>query len=241
MFAMSFVNRGVAFWLGGVVCAALLVVVAASSAQAGLLADDPTAYNGMNGVVGGITDDWDFVANLEFAVYRERASFLGDNVVFPGRFIYAYQLFNDLDSSSGDLLDLDVGVNRNPHVADIGYFDEHDGISCLPYGASWENGAESVNWHFSSELQFFPSQAIGPGAHSVILYFTSPAMPVAVGFTVAGSYSTACYDIDAGLIGPSHLPEPTTGGLLAMGAVGLVVVRAVRRRRVRRVRGYREA
>jgi hypothetical protein len=227
MSAMSLVRSGVASWARAVGVAALLVVVAAPSARAGLLLTEPCLENG---AVVGVTPGFFFTADIEYAVYRERADAIHLNFTGTGLYIYAYQLFNYDDSDPDWPLDnFGMGVNGNEHVANLGYYDP-DGVSCLPTGpGDWSIGAGAVTWLFSDAPEYYPSSSVAPGSHSPILYFTSPAPPTRAGCTLGGGLNVDI-DPDEGPFSPQHAPEPTTGGLMMIAAITLLAAGVVRRR-----------
>jgi hypothetical protein len=227
MSAMSLVRSGVASWARAIGVAALLVAVAAPSARAGLLLTEPCLENG---AVVGVTPGIFFTADIEYAVYQERADAIHLNFTGTGLYIYAYQLFNYEDSDPVWPLDnFCMGVNGNEHVANLGYYDP-DGNSCLPTGlGDWSIGAAGVTWLFSDSPEYDPSSAIVPGGHSPILYFTSPAAPTRAGCTLGGGLNQDV-PADEGPYSPQHAPEPTTAMLMMIGAITLLAAGVVRRR-----------
>jgi hypothetical protein len=223
MSAMSFVKLAGSSWICAIGAAALLVVVTAPLADAGLLTQyDP---NSQYGTIQGITPEgaeWAFTADLEYAVYHNSATALGLN--FPGQYIYAYQLFNDDGCYPLELFSL--GLHTNHSVANVGFIDP-TGDSYLPDGPGSPD-AFSVIWQFNDDDP--PSQRVAAGGHSAIMYFTSPSAPGRASCSVVGGLGADVPEAS----GPfSPAPEPTTGGLLAAGAIALFFARVAKRRQMR--------
>jgi hypothetical protein len=230
MTAMSFAKIAVSSWTARVLgVAALLAAVTATPADAGLLTQyDP---NSQSGTVVGLSPqevglEWCFTADIEYAVYHESAAVLGLN--FPGRYIYAYQLFNYADSTF-PLDTFSMGLHGNEQIDHVGYLDPNSD-SCLPDGIG-DVGANSVIWQFNDSRP--PSSTVSPGGHSAILYFTSPFGPGRASATVVGWVGANVPESS----GPySPVPEPATGSLMIIGAVAVLFAGVGRR-----VRGGKRA
>jgi hypothetical protein len=210
--------------------AALMVAAVTATANAGLLATDSTAIeHGTVNLAGvdidgdGIVDAVPYVANLDYAVYKDAAPSLGLND-YSGKYIYAYQLFNVSNGNTDDgmpLASLYVGVyGSQDMVEQVGYVPDVSATAPLaPYG-TWSSGAQSVSWNFGVSLGY----GVQSGHYSTIVYFVSPDGPGTDNATVLGGLPNTVSGI------PSPVPEPATGVLVIIGAICLASAGAVRRR-----------
>jgi hypothetical protein len=227
-------KSAVCLWGCAMGLAVLILVTAAATANAGLLATDSTYEHGVAHLApaldwdeppDGIIDDWPYVADLEYAVYKDSAPSLGlSGPSYAGKYIYAYQLFNLSNGITDDgmpLVSLNVGVyGSQDMVEQVGYVPDSSAVAPLaPYG-TWSPGAQSVMWYFGE----FLGDGVQPGEHSTIVYFVSPNRPGTDNATVTGVYP----DTVGGVLSPT--PEPATGVLMIIGAVFFIFVGPVRRR-----------
>ena len=201
--------------------------------QAGLLLGDSNAYNDGAGPWPGPVPpegSWTgkaeframvFEADVEFCVYAPGDfdnSFPGQDPSTGTDYVYAYQIFNDLDfypppPFSGAVRGLSVGINGGDeiitHVGSIpGTGDQSPQSDDLNSSSVW--------WIFGDAYE------LDKGEISDILFFTTPGVP-------EWDYA----DMDGGFPDTGQLPSPQGApepGTLALLAVAGLLLKAGRRR-----------
>jgi hypothetical protein len=210
------------------------VLLLAAVAPAGVLINDPNAYTDANRTWCGSQqfDNTEYLPDLsirlEYCVYAPgnpgdpgtfAASFPGQDPTNGAKWIYAYQIFNNIaphPGSSPDYVDrFSVGLNEgNELPSNIGYVvgtGQDPNASSLP--------SLTAAWFFTrknglSNKLLYPST-------SAVLFYASPFGPELDGATVQGLNLKYLDDSV-----PSPTPEPTTL-VLTVAALGL----AIRRRK----------
>lgn len=223
--------------------AIVVLLVATGVAHAGLLMDDLNAYDDgsttWQGRVEFRTSMFGFFfwgADVEYAVYAP-ASYAGDSFAesWPGvtdpsngqDFIYAYQIFNDLDpypsippdmtAANHDVMTLSVILRgqtqaaNNSFIASTGYDNITNANSKPP--TSLTLGADAVMWDYSDGQT---GEQVNYQDISDVLFFTSPFGPKMDNATLATDVPNSAMQL------PSPLPEPATLVLLAVGAAAIL-------------------
>jgi len=192
--------------LGGVL---LVFLFTAGSAMGGILQSDPNGMAGWQGVQPFRSLMNILSVNIEYCVYETGTDFAASWGVDPtggsGDYVYAYQIFNDLDPHpsplmQGSLSSFSVKIDGNEQ---IGVVSALGGSGVSPSSAS--QTATVVVWDFLNPTLNYPSV-------SDVLYFTSPFGPEAAFGAVSGSGLADQQPL------PSAAPEPATIGMLALGA-----------------------
>ena len=205
--------------MGTTGCAMVAVLLAAGAATAGIGTD----LNGMPGwheeirLAGPMPGFFEVLAiDVEYCVYAPgqfEISFPGLDPTDGTDYIYAYQIYNDLDPhpSAGTGEDPDyvsrfsVGLDTD-ELADNGSYLSGTGIA--PDDVDVLTPASTqAGWNFTLGQMAYPSV-------SAILLFSSPYGPELDRTTVSG-WQTA-----SGWL-PSPVPEPATLTLMAVGAAWL--------------------
>ena len=207
---------------------ALLIALMATTASGGfLLTDSNTLQSGaVNDIVGsmdldedGVPDWYMYTVDLEYAVYYESAPTL--SLSFPDKYIYAYQFFNH-EESEDNLNAFSMGVDGDQLVGNVGYVADPDPdyASIAASSGIWNLGANSVVWQFSSP-------EVAPNEQSEILYFTSPFGPGRAYATLTGGMGVTIDDPGSQPFSP--ISEPSTMGLMSIGAIAFLLANAIRR------------
>lgn len=204
----------------------MVVLLVGGVAQAGLMDDvnGMSAWQGDLLMTGPMPGMYEVIAvRTEYCVYlpgQFDLSFPGEDPSGGARYIYAYQLFNDLDPhpAAGTGYDPDyvyrftVGLNTDEAAADNTYL---SGTGAVPDDLDTLTATSTqVGWNFTLNQMYYPSV-------SAVLLFSSPYGPEMYNATVRGWQLATGYEL------PSPVPEPATLSLLAIGAGWL----AMRRRR----------
>ncbi|KKN64605.1 hypothetical protein LCGC14_0489820 [marine sediment metagenome] len=203
-------------------CAAAIVLLAlGAAARGGDLEADPNALSSWQGSTNMYNSFFTILsvnANVDFAVYEPgkfTTSFPGAAPIGGSEYVYAYQIFN-LTTDSSPVTALTVGLDGDEPFntgANIGFVASTGDVSpSASYLVAPSDGSlppTSARWAFS---------VLPVGKSSDVLYFTSPAVPEAEGdsATVTGSWP-ATEKL------PSPVPEPTTVGVLALGALAVLI------------------
>lgn len=160
--------------------------------------------------------------SVQYAVYAPGQfglSFSGQDPTGGTKYIYAYQIFNTIYSSSGFVNRLSVGLALGSEQAsDIGYIDDGDGgtYTVRPSGTgslpaySFDTG--TAGWNFyDPDIVYSTTENT-----SDVVFFASPfgpRPPESWGYgTVSGAGSKM-------LTLPGPMPEPTTLAILTAGFV----------------------
>jgi hypothetical protein len=137
-------------------------------------------------------------------------------------YVYTYQLDN-ADDSPQAIIKFTVGLYANAMVAGTTVAEVDDPLNGAGSPASSKGlttGATSVYWNFSS------TKKILAGGKSKILLFTSPHSPTD-GKTCSVTGTTSIGETGP-IPSPSSVPEPSTLLLLAIGGLGLALLRPTR-------------
>jgi hypothetical protein len=188
----------------------------------GFLVNDTTALD--RGKIEGLVGDMGLItAKIEYAVYYQTAF----GQTFPGRYIYAYQIFNDASSGTYDqsLRDFTVGLDGDEQVANLGYFADPTSPPPSPVPkppSTWSNQGTSALWVFGWPTD----QGVLPSGRSQIVYYTSPFPPERANSQVTSEWDTVTTPTPGSgatdLRPFSPVPEPPTWGLLAVGLIFLL-------------------
>jgi len=215
--------------MGTVACAVVVVVLTGGSvmAQAGAgLADDPngmSAWQGEITVTGPMPGIMEVLAvQIDYSVYAPgqfALSFPGQDPTGGERYIYAYQLFNNLVPHPADqtaygpdyVSRFSVGLDQDELAGDCSYLLASgiipDGVDIV--GA----GSTQAGWDFTLGQMAY---SVTPPAISSVLLFSSPYGPELDSATVSG-WQTASGQL------PSPIPEPATmlvfSAVLAIGTL----------------------
>jgi hypothetical protein len=231
----------------------LLFAFLAITANADLFSYDSSyipVYSGTtSNLYGNIPNDYDgtipddffqhgFTANLQYAVYHNEAF----GMSFPNQYIYAFQIFSHpADPNYDPNVTPDIPNDPNNWNSDYSYFGINDfsiamnGNSPICADQISGTGNELYAWRCnvqSMRADFYTnSQAIQPGGHSAIIYFTSLDPPTRQHATLTGE---GAVNIDDPLLqpfgpSPSNVPEPSTGLLMIAGAIALLFSNEMRR------------
>ena len=206
---------------------AILVLIAAQGALAGLATDtnafvDGDAFQWHGGVSFQNTPVFPQLDVLvEYAVY-ERDQF---DISYPTntlaaatgtQYVYAYQIFNDLDPHAG--WPVHTGNEDYVQPFSVGLNDGDEDAANAGYVAGTGTVAplSSNLTSASAAWTFFVFRGAGSrilyGDYSTVLYYTSPFAPEWDHSTVQGTNAVTLYDSL-----PSPLPEPSTLLLLTAG------------------------
>ena len=211
---------------------ALLLAALAEQVSAGVLSGD---VNGMSGwsdtrrMDGPMT--WAIIAvDVDYCVYAPgqfELSFPGQDPTGGTEYVYAYQIFNDLDPHPVTMpgfnpdyvgrfsvgLDADEGAGNGGYVA---------GTGAAPSDVDTIGAASTqAGWDFTDAQMHYPSV-------SAVLFFTSPNLPELDTATASGAYPTNPQTLPSEMLpSPSNIPEPATLALLGTG----ITLEAGRRRR----------
>jgi hypothetical protein len=207
--------------------AVLGLVGAAANAQAGL-SDDPNGmadWQGAITVTGPMPDLYEVLAvTIEYCVYgpgQFGLSFPGMDPSDGESYIYAYQLFNNIDPHPAYQTTYDpdyverfsVGLDSN-EAAQGCWFLSGTGIAPSDSDTLFA-GSTQVGWDFTEGQMAYSTD---PDAVSAVLYFSSPAGPELDKTTVSG------WQVASGwfLPSPSLVPEPATMAVMLVGAASLL-------------------
>ena len=205
---------------------AILLLAGASSAS---LNGDPNAYDDGSTNWTGLVEfravafsmflEW--AADIEYCVYAPgdfELSFPGEDPSAGLEYVYAYQIFNDLDpyptdpppwnGDKGHINAFSVGINDGDEQADNDGFVADVNVD----PSSHEVRPSSVFWGFAGASQ------LDYGEVSDVLIFTSPFAPEWDNATASGVFP------DTEQL-PSPTPEPATLGLLVLAVVALATRR----------------
>jgi len=155
--------------------------------------------------------------DIEYAVYAPgNYSLSGTDPSGGTKFVYAYQVFNDL-LGNAPVSTFSVGLDPTANVANIG----SDAGSGTPGGTAPTASAPSGTPPTSAVWYFFLNTIDPPPAneYSAVLLFTSPYGPQWAPASVLDSGLSDKQDL------PSPLPEPATMALMILGGAGLLVRR----------------
>lgn len=203
--------KSLSLLVGAGLAVVILIGPISTTTHAGPLAEDP---NGMPGFTGFVSFDADgqLLVDLDFAVF-EPGNYPddlvgGDDPSDGTEYVYAYQAFNE--SASEPLTTVSVGLLDFSEAANAMGDPLHD----LTGGV---NPLSSLVQE-TSVLTLFIPQILADDFSSVFL-FTSPFGPTYMPASV----------LNGGLsdqqMAPSPIPEPATLGLLALGAMAVVIRR----------------
>ncbi len=208
-------------WIAGAALVVVGVMLACTGPlEAGPIATDTRAMVGFYGMrsfsYSGFGET--LTAEVDYAVYAP-AAYPGDDPSPGDKYVYVYQIFNDLASTVGVAffsVGLEDGSGAN-HAGD-------DASEDAPGTAGGQSqslemvGTASVYWLFDPDVSI--------GAHSTTLLFTSPNAPAwKSGAMADGGLPTPGSDLL-----PSPTPEPATIALMATGLALVGIGRARRRR-----------
>jgi len=209
------------------------VMAAGGTAAAGLLATDGNGLTGYKGTQRFIAttppfmgSQIDFAADVDYCVYapgKFGLSFSGQDPSNGALYVYAYQIFNDLDPyPSGPLY-----MNRKGHVntISIGLNGGDEYVPHVGYLPGTENSPDTYNRNPSSVKWNFPlvDPQIDFNERSNILIFTSDGSPEYDSATVAGVFPTSQQL-------PSPAPEPASLAILAAASAFCMLSRRPKRR-----------
>jgi len=208
---------------GNVGCIVALLLLASGSAmgEGANLATDPNGYNGWKDqitVTGPVPGYYEILAvNIEFCIYQPgqfELSFPGQDPSGGVEWVYAYQVFNNIDPHPAESigydpdyvsrisigLDPDTGAQGCYAVPDTGI--QPDGLDVL------DSTSTQAGWDFT-EMQM--AYSVDPPAISAVLFFTSPYGPGLKSVTVSG------WQPGTGELPSPCVPEPTTAAILLAG------------------------
>jgi len=216
--------------------AGFVFLLLVGTSMAGPLPTDPAAISGWQGTsvfsgkngLGTIN----LKASVEFAVYapgdfKNSAALDTPPINLPGysdtEFVYAYEIFGDPTSDS---VVTSYSVNLIPGTVtlastNVGNYSFDPEFGLAPVLNQFIHGGgvtTNARWTFGSPW-------VAQGAHSDILFFTSPFGPTFRPSSMTGSNSTG-----ASAAVPSPVPEPGTAILAAVAVVCIAASRFLRRR-----------
>ncbi len=163
---------------------------------------------------------------IDFAVYDTDNLYLSGETAFtdqlslPGRYIYAYQVFNNLDESDESVIYFAVfkpngGAPLDVDESSIGSQDDgNSGVQ--PSGEYFSDDKRKVFWEFKG----IEGGLIYKGDHSWFLVFSSNSAPV------VGNYEVKGPEADVPI--PEEIPEPAMIALISLGGT-LVMCRGRRK------------
>ena len=224
-------------WIGWEVLALALALawITGSPAQAGILVGDAHAMAGWDGSVPLSTTYssppslYSLNAVVDYAVYKPgyfNLSFPGDDPSAGARYVYAYQFFNNVNSTEYIKL-FSVGLDGDEQVANQAQLTDPDAPAGEPATfAKFGSAPTSAAWAYSG---LHGSKNVLPGQKSEILIFTSPFGPQWASTELTASDAVSAENPNGV---PSPTPEPSAAILLAT-AVGLFGLLGFVRRRFR--------
>lgn len=156
---------------------------------------------------------------MDFAVYDTLAypnEFIGDDgytAPGDGRYIYAYQIFNDQPLSDEAVAYFSVfQLDENPMDVDVNSIDSEEDTP--------DSGVEATREYFTGSnvraVWLFAGQVLMHDEHSWFLVFSSDSPPV------PGDYDISA---EGGDHVPAPIPEPATLILLGLGSAMVLIVR----------------
>jgi hypothetical protein len=205
------------------VAAAGLMALAAGTARAGPIASDENGMDGWKGTVlfSNVEPEYypALAVDVDYCVYEPgdfTLSYPGETVD-SGHYVYAYQLWNDLDPHPGwepqrdnedYVQQFTVGMNdQDEQATNVGYV---SGTGQAPSSSNL-NITTALWWYVGSNRLYYPS-------NSAVLYYTSPFSPEWDSSTVQG-YNLCEKDDSL----PSPTPEPATLTVLVAGGLAIVL------------------
>jgi len=212
----------------GCMVAIVLLVGGIAMGQGEDLATDPNGYDNWKGqitVTGPVPGYMEVLAvNIEFCVYQPgqfALSYPGQDPSGGAHWVYAYQVFNNIDPHPAESLPYDpdyvsrisIGLDADENaqgcyaMAGTGIMpDAPDVLAPTSTQAGWDFTQMQMAWSPGPD----PAPAI-----SAVLYFTSPYGPELDSTTVSG------WQPGAGQLPSPLLPEPTTAAVILVGMIGL--------------------
>lgn len=213
--------------LAAAVCCLALVVSA--SAQAGILAVHPLAYNdGLGPAAGAWHGTSPYINNglngtIDWAVFTRNnfdLAFPGNGYVSPaGELVYAHQV-----SSAGPVVGvtgMDIFLDGNPAGNGGSYSISNIPLTEVPTVFAYAD---------STIAQFILAAETDPLTPSEGLVYSSPNRPQLTGLpTVVDGGLSATAILPIGIPGPNAIPEPTTGLIASLAAALVFAFRRVHR------------
>jgi len=204
------------------------VLIACSVADAGI--DDHDNGPGMSTwrdeltLTGPMPDLYEIMAvRVEYCVYYPgyfSNYFPGQDPTGGTEYIYAYQLFNNIDPHPSvgtgygpDYVDrFSVGLDQDESADNCSYV---PGTGIVPVPDVLTAGSTQAGWTFGTTAMAWSTD---PAAISAVLYFSSPNSPEDDRTTLSGWQSAGGW-----LPSPSSIPEPTVMTVMAVGlALGVI-------------------
>jgi len=160
---------------------------------------------------------------VDFAVYdTQKLQFTGeialaDNWDKPGRYIYTYQILNDLSVGNEAVLSFAVfnktaGMSLDVEKANIGSLEDTPNSGVQPTAVDLTAGNLEVIWEFEAS----GVAILDPGDHSYFLIISSDAAPT------VGNFQIKAFE---GSPPVSQVPEPGTATLFVVGTVMFMIRR----------------
>lgn len=198
----------------------LVMALAGAPANAGILT---TLDTGLGGLFQGSQSYAGTCVTLQvdYAVFKPGYFPYSPTPAIPAdQYVYAYQLnslFAGPNPSWAYVIKFSIGLQGNESPGVVGYYSDGLAGETLPSKSAFVTNNTAVGWDWPTNALI----ASVTGAHSPILYFTSPYLPETDTASVSGFIPVATH------LMPSPTPEPATLSLLALGGLTLL------RRRVR--------
>jgi hypothetical protein len=200
------------------ILAAIFLAAVLPSVANATLAADGTAIISDSFPLNYPTDP-EFYAHIDYAVYAP--GIYSNSYLFTGKYVYCYQLFDDLGSTSS-IMSLDINIDLDARVGLITYDTASpSGVAggINPLFCGYDPG--QVRYGFSSD------NPVTVGQHSSVLLFTSDFAPDSImGTGLLGTTTSGSYLVQL----PVPAPEPASVLLLALVAPALLRIRRQNRR-----------
>jgi hypothetical protein len=192
-----------------------------ASATAGILTSINTGFGGQ--WQGSMAYNGAYVSlNVDYCVFKPGVFPYSVTPAIPSsHYVYAYQLVSLVagpNPSWAYVTKFSVGLQADEQVGVIGYSPDGLAGEVNPSKSAFVTDYKAAGWDWTS-----PALYAGAGKHSPILYFSSRFAPELDTATVSGFFPVGTKML------PSPVPEPMTLGVLALGAVFVVIRRRPRR------------